>query len=236
MYEWHTWHTMVRVTYKLPAVRCPMAFVHLPHVHVCEEKNQCNKTEKSQDILLRVLLANSELFRDWMWYQNQVTSTEKRTIWVNRIIPMERRNQKAARSWKHHKQPALVMIPTPGASKYCTYITNSYQLADLARIFALTFDAGLSVAGFQTALPVSAFLVDTAAHFLDANAVGADLAIDALGIVSTSRATFSFNILLGRLAIPAALKARDANASGTRLRHGYPQRTEPEQRNLGRNF
>ena len=107
---------LVRVTYKLPAVRCPMAFVHLPHVHGCEEKNQCNKTEKAQDILLRVLLANSELFRDWMWYQNQVTSTEKRTIWVNRIIPMERRNQKAARSWKHHKQPALVMIPTTGAS------------------------------------------------------------------------------------------------------------------------
>ena len=65
-------------------------------------------------------------------------------------------------------------------------------------IFALTVDAGLSVAGFQTALPVSAFLVGAAAHFLDADAVGADLAVDALGIVGTSRATFAFDTLLGR--------------------------------------
>ena len=56
----------------------------------------------------------------------------------------------------------------------------------------------LSVAGFQTALPVSAFLVGAAAHFLDADAVGADLAVDALGIVGTSRATFAFDTLLGR--------------------------------------
>ncbi len=77
---------------------------------------------------------------------------------------------------------------------------------------------GLAVVGFQTALTVVAFLVAAAAHLLDANAVGADLTVGALGVVGTGRATFAFDTLLGRQAIATALASRDANTSGARLR------------------
>lgn len=77
---------------------------------------------------------------------------------------------------------------------------------------------GLAVVGFQTALTVVALLVAAAAHLLDADAVGADLTVGALGVVGTGRAAFAFDALLGRQAIAAALASRDANTSGARLR------------------
>lgn len=106
------------------------------------------------------------------------------------------------------------------AAAYCLSVDRLADSISAAQDGSVTRIAafGLPVAGFQATLALGALLVVTTTDFLDADAVGAHLAADTLGVIRAGWTAFAFDTLLRWQTVAAALASRDANTAGTRLR------------------